>query len=360
MGRTSVLDRLSRHDLAIDLGTQSTQVYAAGRGIVLSEPSLAAVEGEGRRVIGAGWAARGLLRDEPAGLEAVWPLANGVVADFEIAERMLAHFIRKARRRACGSFLRPPMKPRALVCVPAGATNLELSSVGRTVSAAGVRAVYTIEGPLAAAIGAGLPIYHSRGAMIVDIGSGKTEAAVLCMGEIVAGASIRGGGAAIDEAIRSHCRREHILSVDVREAERLKIELGSALPIGEQEEFAVADGVDLLSGNPKTILLNSTEIYRAIRGGVQSVVEAVRKTLESTPAELFSDIAQGGIVLCGGGTRLRLLADLLRYKVGVPVSVAREPHKCAAVGAGLVLEPEGSGPENPSSGDPYPTIHGEN
>ena len=355
-----VINRLSGYDLAIDLGTQSTQIYAAGRGIMLSEPSLAAVEGEGRRVIGAGWAASRLLRDEPAGLEAVWPLANGVVADFETAERMLAHFIRKARRRACTSFLRPPMKPRALVCVPAGATNLELSSLGRTVSAAGVRAVNTIEGPLAAAIGAGLPIYQSRGTMVVDIGSGKTEAAVLCMGEIVAGTSIRCGGAAIDEAIRSYCRREHIFLVDAREAERLKIELGSALPIGEEEEFEVADGVDLLSGSSKTILLSSTEIYRAIRGSVQSVVEVVRKTFESTPVELFTDIVEGGLVLCGGGTRLRLLADLLRYKIGVPVSVAREPHKCAAVGAGLVLEREGSRPENPAFGELHSATHGVN
>jgi rod shape-determining protein MreB len=326
-------------DLAIDLGTRSTQVYAPGRGIVLDEFSLAAVERERGRVIGAGWEAWRLLRDDSAGLEAVWPLMNGVVADFEVAEQMLSHFIRKARRRAQKGCLRPPQKPRVLVCVPAGATNLELSTARRVVVAAGGRDVRTVEAPLAAAVGAGLPVNETRGTMIVDIGGGKTEAAVLSLGKIVAGASVRCGGNTMDDAIRSYFRREHILSVDAREAERLKIELGSALTPGDnEEEFEEVCGVDLLSGSPKTILTNNKEIHGATTGCVDTVVEAVRATLESTPAELVSDIAEGGIVLCGNGAWLRLLEDLLHYKAGVPVSVAREPHKCVALGAGLILE----------------------
>jgi rod shape-determining protein MreB len=329
-------------DLAIDLGTHNTVVFTAGRRIVLAEPSLAAVERERGQVVAAGWDARQALREAPGELEAVWPLTNGVVADFEVAERMVAQFIRKARRRAAGRLLRIPMKPRALVCVPAGATNLELSTARRVVLAAGVRDVRTIEAPLATALGAGLPVDETRGSMIVDIGSGKTEVAVLSLGEIVAGASVRCGGDAMDDSIRSYFRREHIFSVDAREAERLKIELGSALPPGgDEEDFEEVCGVDILSGSPKTILTNNKELYRAIKGCVDILVEAVRRALESTPAELVSDIARGGIVLCGSGARLRLLEDLLHYKAGVPVCVAKEPHKCAAMGAGLILEREG-------------------
>ena len=332
-----MLERISGLDLAIDLGTRSIQVYAMGRGIVLSEPSLAAVERDRGQVVAAGWAAKRLLRDEPAGPKAVWPMTNGVVADFEVAEQMLSYFIRKVRRRVYGRFLRPPVKPRALVCVPAGATNLELSTARRVAVASGARKVYTIEAPLAAAIGAGVPVDETRGSMIVDIGGGKTEVAVLTMGEIVAGASVRSGGSAMDAAIRSYIRKEHNLSIDLREAERLKIELGSALPL-EDDEFVEVGGVDLLSGDTKTILVNTTEIHKAIKGCVKIIIEAVGATLENTSAELVSDIGEGGIVLCGGGAQLRLLEDLLHYKVGVSVRVAKEPHKCAAIGAGRMLE----------------------
>ena len=334
------LRRFTR-DLAIDLGTQNTIVFAKGRGIVLAEPSLVALERERGLVVAAGWEAGKALREAPAELDAVWPMMNGVVADFEVAEQMVAHFLRTARRRAGGRLLEPLAKPlvklRGLVCVPAGATNLELATVQRVAVAAGMREARTIEGPLAAAMGAGLPVTQTQGSMIIDIGSGKTEAAVLCMGEIVAGASVRSGGNAIDASIRSYFRREHSLSVDAREAERLKIQLGSALPLGE-DRFESVSGVDLLSESLKTIPTNDKEIYRALKGCVELFVEAVRRTLESTPAELVSDISKGGIVLCGNGARLRLLDDLLRYEVGVPVSVAKEPHKCTAIGANLMLE----------------------
>lgn len=333
--------RILTRDFAIDLGTQNTVVFAKGRGIVLAEPSLVAAERERELVIAAGWKAWKALREAPAELDAVWPMMNGVVADFEVAEQMLAHFLRKARRRAGGQLLgplvKPLVKPRVFICVPAGATNLEISTARRVAVAAGVRDACTIEGPLAAARGAGLPVDQTRGSMIVDIGSGKTEAAVLSLGEIVAGASVRSGGDAIDASIRSYFRREHGISVNAREAKRLKIQLGSALPLGE-DEFEAVSGVDLLSESPKTIPTNNKEISRAIKGCVEIVVEVVRRTLESTPAELVSDVSKGGIVLCGNGARLRLLDDLLWLKVGVPVSVAKEPHKCAAMGAGLMLE----------------------
>ena len=279
----------------------------------------------------------GYYETHPDALEAVWPLRSGVVADFGVAEQMLSFFIRKVRRRVYGRFLRPPVKPRALVCVPAGATNLELSSVRRVAVAAGVKSAQTIEAPLAAAIGAGLPVDATRGSMIVDIGGGKTEVAVLTMGEIVAGASVRSGGDAMDEAIRSYIRKEHTLSVELREAERLKIESGSALPL-EKDGFVEASGMDLLSEGPKTIPIDTTELYQAIKECVEIIVEAVRTTFESTSAELISDIAEEGITLCGGGAQLTLLEDLLRYKVGLPVRVAKEPQKCAAMGAGRVLE----------------------
>ena len=332
--------------MAIDLGTRSTQIYAKGRGVVLAEPSLAAVDVESGQVVAAGRAASKSLQDESAGLETVWPLAHGVVADFEVAEQMLSYFLRKVRRRVYGvygRFFRPRMKPKVLVCVPAGATELEFSTARRVAVAAGAREVYTVEGPLAAAIGAGLlgaelAVDETRGAMIVDVGGGKTEAAVISMGEIVAGTSVRSGGNDMDEAIRSYIRREHILWIDLQEAERLKIELGSALPL--KDEFVGVSGVDILTGDSKdskTILVSSTEIHEAIKGCVETIAEVVRVTLESTPVELVSDIAEGGIAVCGGGAQLRLLEDLLRYKTGVPVSVVHDPRKCAALGAGRML-----------------------
>lgn len=303
---------------------------------MLAEPSLAAVDRESGLVVAAGRAASKALRDESAGLEAVWPLAHGVVADFEVAEQMLSYFLRKVRRRVYGRFFPPLMKPKVLVCVPAGATELELSSARRVVVAAGAREAHTVEGPLAAAIGAGLPVDGTRGSMIVDVGGGKTEAAVLSMGEVVAGTSVRSGGDDMDAAIRSYIRKEHILSIDLREAERLKIELGSALPL-EEDEFVEVNGEDLLTRDSKTILVSSTETHEAIKGCVKTIAEVVRVTLEGTPAELVSDIVEGGIVVCGGGAQLRLLEDLLRYKTGVPVSVVHDPRKCPALGAGRML-----------------------
>ena len=319
-------------NLAIDLGTQNTVVFAEGRQVVLAEPTVAAVERERGKMVAAGWDALRALRQSPDELEAVWPVQNGVVADFTIAEWVLSRFLRKVRRRVYGRFLRPLVRPQALLCVPAGATDLELSTTKQVVLDAGVRDVQTIEGPLAAAMGAGLAVEEVEGSMIVDIGCGKMEAAVLCLGSIVAGRSARTGAGAMDAAIRSYLREEHSLSVALEEAERLKIELGSALPLTEPE-LAEVSGVDVLSGNPKTTTIDSTEIYGAIKGCVGIFVEGIRRALENSSAELVSDIAEQGIVLAGGGARLRLLDEMLHYNLGVPVVVARQPLECAAIGA---------------------------
>ncbi len=326
-------------DLAIDLGTRSTAVFAESRGLVLVEPTVAAIERKRNRTIAAGWDAIRALRDSPGELEAAWPMKDGAVADFKIAEELLSFFLRKVRRRSYGRFFRPPARPRALLCVPAGATDLEHATFKRVAMSAGVRSVRTIEAPLAAAMGAGLAVEETEGSMVVDIGCGKTEAAVLCLGSIVAGCSARTGSGAMDAAIRSYLCEKYDLSVDLREAERIKVELGEALPPTEQEPAEVG-GVDLLSGDPETVLIGGAEVHRAIKGCVDTVVEVIRRALENTSAELVSDIAGKGIVLTGGGAQLRLLDDLLHYKLGVPVIVARRPAECAAVGAGMFLRQE--------------------
>lgn len=323
-------------DLAIDLGTQNTVVFAEGRGVVLAEPTVVAVEREGGKRGAAGWDAVRALRRSPEALEAVWPVRNGAVADFAVAEWLLKIFLRKVRRRVYGRFSRPLLRPRALLCVPAGANDLETSTIRRVAMRVGVRAVQDIEGPLAAAMGAGLAVEDVTGSMVVDIGCGKTEAAVLCLGDIVTGCSTRTGTGAMDAAIAAYLRRERGLSIDSWEAERIRIELGSALsPI--EPEFAKAEGRDLLTGVPTTALIDGAEVHRAIKGCVDTVVEVIRRALEYGSAELVSDISERGIVLTGGGARLGTLDDLLHYKLGVPVTVARDPLECAAVGAGMLL-----------------------
>lgn len=337
-------------DLAIDCGTRTTLIVARGQRLVLAEPSVAAVERSSGRVVAAGWDVRpALLRERDKDrLRSVWPLNGGVVADYEVAEQMLARFIRKARRRGDGGFftgglLRAPSRLRALMCVPAGATDLELSWSQRVAAAAGLRDFYTIETPLAAGVGAGMAVGEARGAMVVDVGCGRTEAAVLSLGEIVAGVSVRVAGAAMDEAICRYLRTEHALWVDAREAERLKVGLGSALPPTQLEKVRTEEalGIDPLGRAPKKVTVSSAEVYEAIAGYVRTIVEAARSTLERTPVELVSDIAEDGIALTGGGAHLRHFADLLGQKLGVPVFEPEEPLGCAALGAGRFLEWEG-------------------
>ncbi len=323
-------------DLAIDLGTQNTVVFAEGHGVVLVEPTVAAVEHERGKIVVAGRDALRALQDSAGELKAVWPVRNGAVADFAVTEWFLSSFLRKVRRRVYGRFRRPLVRPRVLLCVPAGTTDLELATARQVVLDAGVRSVQTVDGPLAAAVGAGLAVEEVEGSMVVDIGCGKTEAAVLCLGNIVAGCSARTGAGAIDVAIRSYLRKVHGLLVDLQEAERLKIELGSALPLPELESAQVS-GWDALYGSPKTAMISSMEVHRATKGCVDTFVEVIRKALENSSAELVSDIAERGIVLTGGGAKLRLLDELLQYKLGVPIVVAQQPLECTSVGAGMLL-----------------------
>jgi len=325
-------------DIAIDLGTANTLVSVKGQGIALSEPSVVALDTKTDEVVAVGSAAKRMIGRTPATIVAVEPLKEGVIADFGVTEKMITHFIRRVqrrgRRRSPGRSL---VGPRVVVCVPSGATDVELRAVREAAEAAGARRAYTIEEPLAAAIGAGLPVEEPEGSMVVDVGGGTTEVAVISLGGIVTKVSVRIAGNEMDRAIASFVQREHKMAVGTQTAERLKIELGSALPL-EEEESAEVRGRDLLSGLPKTIVVTSEEVREAIRISVEAIVAAARDTLDRTPPELASDIVERGMVLAGGGALLRNLDERLKRETGVPVHVAENPLGCVAVGSGRYLE----------------------
>jgi rod shape-determining protein MreB len=325
-------------DIAIDLGTANTLVSVKGQGIVLSEPSVVALDTRTDEVLAVGSAAKRMIGRTPATIVAVEPLKEGVIADFEVTEKMIAHFIRRAhrrgRRRSPGRAL---VGPRVVVCAPSGATDVELRAVKEAAEAAGARRAYTIEEPLAAAIGAGLPVEEPEGSMVVDVGGGTTEVAVISLGGIVTKVSVRVAGNEMDRAIAAFVQREHKMAVGNQTAERLKFELGSALPLGE-EESAEVRGRDLLSGLPKTVFVTGEEIREAIRIPVQAIVGAARDTLDRTPPELAADIFERGMVLAGGGALLGNLDVRLERETGVPVHVAEDPLGCVAVGGGRYLE----------------------
>jgi rod shape-determining protein MreB len=325
-------------DIAIDLGTANTLVSVAGQGVVLSEPSVVALDTKTDEVLAVGSAAKRMIGRTPATIVAVEPLKEGVIADFGVTEKMIAHFIRRVhrrgRRRSPGRSL---LGPRVVVCAPSGATDVELRAVREAAVAAGARRAYTIEEPLAAAIGAGLPVEEPEGSMVVDVGGGTTEVAVISLGGIVTKASVRVAGNEMDKAIASFVQREHTMAVGTQTAERLKIEFGSALPL-EGEEPAEVSGRNLLSGLPKTVLVTSEEIREAIRLPVEAIVETARDTLDRTPPELAADVFDRGMVLAGGGALLRNLDERLSRETGVPVHVAKDPLGCVAVGGGRYLE----------------------
>jgi rod shape-determining protein MreB len=325
-------------DIAIDLGTANTLVSVKGQGIVLSEPSVVALDTKTDEVLAVGSAAKRMIGRTPATIVAVEPLKEGVIADFGVTEKMISHFIRRVqrrgRRRSPGRSL---IGPRVVVCVPSGATGVELRAVREAAEAAGARKAYTIEEPLAAAIGAGLPVEEPEGSMVVDVGGGTTEVAVISLGGIVTKVSVRIAGNEMDRAIASFVQMEYKMAVGTQTAERLKIELGSALPL-KKEESAELRGRDLLSGLPKTVIVTSEEIREAIRIQVEAIVEAARDTLDRTPPELASDIVERGMVLAGGGALLRNLDERLKRMTGVPVHVAEDPLGCVAVGSDLYLE----------------------
>lgn len=324
------------NDLSIDLGTANTLIYVRGRGIVLDEPSVVAIREEssrgGRTVQAVGTEAKSMLGRTPGNITAIRPLKDGVIADFTVTEKMLQHFIKKAH----GSrYFRP--SPRVLVCVPYGSTQVERRAIRESAEGAGARKVYLVEEPMAAAIGAGMPVQEARGSMVLDIGGGTSEVAVISLNGIVYAASVRIGGDRFDEAIMGYVRRNYGILIGEATAERIKHEIGAAYPGQEVREISVR-GRNLSEGVPRSFTLNSNEILEALQEPLQGIVGAVKAALEQTPPELGADVADRGIVLTGGGALLRDLDKLLMEETGLPVIVADDPLTCVALGGGKVLE----------------------
>ena len=328
----SILGMLS-HDLAIDLGTANTLVYVKGRGIVLNEPSVVAVKKDGRggsKVLAVGHEAKMMVGRTPGNIVAIRPLKDGVIADFDITEEMLRYFIRKVHAR------RTFVRPRIVVCVPSGITPVEKRAVRESVESAGAREVFLIEEPMAAAIGAGLPITEPTGSMVVDIGGGTTEVAVISLAGIVYSKSVRVAGDAMDESILQHIKRKYNLLIGQRTAEIIKINIGNAFP-GDQIDTIEVKGRDLISGIPKILSIDSEEVREAISDKLNSIVGAVLSTLEQMPPELAADLVDKGIVLTGGGSLLKNLDVLLREKTELPITIAEDPLSSVAIGSGEVL-----------------------
>ena len=328
---------LFSNDLSIDLGTANTLIYVRGKGIVLNEPSVVAIR-QGREVNGAkaiaavGMEAKSMLGRTPGHITAIRPLKDGVIADFTVTEKMLQYFIHKVH---ANRFLQP--SPRVLVSVPCGSTQVERRAIKESAQGAGARDVYLIEEPMAAAIGAGLPVSEPCGSMVLDIGGGTTEVGIISLNGIVYSESIRIGGDRFDEAIINYVRRHYGTLIGEATAERIKIEIGTAYPSKEIREISVR-GRNLAEGIPRTFKLNSNEILEAIQEPLQGIVGAVRIALERTPPELGSDIAERGMVLTGGGALLTDIDRLLMEETGLPVIVADEPLTCVARGGGRALE----------------------
>jgi rod shape-determining protein MreB len=321
-------------DLAIDLGTANTVVYAKGRGIVVSEPSVVAVVRDARgirKVHAVGQSAKEMLGRTPGNIVAIRPMRDGVIADFEITEAMLRYFIAKVHDR------KRMIRPRIVIAVPSGITSVEKRAVRESAISAGAREVYLIEEPMAAAIGAGLPITEPSGNMIIDIGGGTTEVAVISLSGVVYSNSARVGGDKMDEAIINYVKRKYNLLIGERTAERIKITIGTASPTDENESMEVK-GRDLVAGVPKTLEIKSEEVREALAETVNQVVEAAKIALERTPPELAADIVDKGIVLVGGGALLRNLDVLLREATGLPVMLAEDPLTAVAIGTGRTLD----------------------
>lgn len=318
-------------DMAVDLGTANTLVFVRGRGIVLNEPSVVAIDKTTGSVLAVGLEAKRMIGRTPGNIVAVRPLKDGVIADFDVTERMLRYFIQQVHKRR---FL---ARPRVIVGVPSGITGVEQRAVEEAAEQAGARSAHLIEEPMAAAIGSELPIHEPYGNMVVDIGGGTTEVAVISLGGIVASESIRIGGDELDEAIIAYMKREQNLMLGERTSEELKIEIGSAYPLN-QEEQAEIRGRDLVTGLPKTLVVSSQEVRAAIEEPVAAIIDAVKTTLDKTPPELSSDIMDRGIVLTGGGALLRGLDERLRQETGMPIHIAEQPLNCVAIGAGKCLE----------------------
>lgn len=318
-------------DIGLDLGTANTLAYVRGRGIVLSEPSVVAIQKSDGKVKWVGREAKLMLGRTPGDIETIRPLRDGVIADFDVTEAMITHFVRRIHRRSRLVY------PHMVIGIPSGSTEVERRAVRSAAEKAGARQPQIVEEPLAAAVGAGLPVTEPTGSMIVDIGAGTTEAAVVSLGGICNCRTLRIAGDEMDEAIVAHLRREHGLLIGERTAEELKKEIGSAYPL-EQELTGEVRGRDLLGGLPRAALIGSEQVREAIAEPLQSIVDVVRETIETTAPELAADIVKNGICLCGGGALVRGIDKLLWSALGVPVYVAKDPMTCVVMGAGKFLE----------------------
>jgi rod shape-determining protein MreB len=328
---------LFSNDLSIDLGTANTLIYVRDKGIVLDEPSVVAIRQDGsasgqKRVVAVGVEAKRMLGRTPGNITAIRPLKDGVIADFFVTEKMLQHFIHKVHEN---KFLRP--SPRVLVCVPCGSTQVERRAIRESAIGAGAREVYIIDEPMAAAMGAGMPVEEASGSMVVDIGGGTTEVAIISLSGIVYAASVRIGGDRFDESIINYVRRNYGTLIGESTAERIKYEIGSAFPAEEVLKMEVR-GRNLAEGIPRSFILNSNEILDALQEPLSGIVGAVRTALEQAPPELASDIAERGMVLTGGGALLRNIDKLLSEETGLPVIIAEDPLTCVARGGGRALE----------------------
>ncbi len=327
---------LFSNDLSIDLGTANTLIYSRGQGIVLNEPSVVAIrqdrEGGHKTIAAVGTEAKNMLGRTPGTIRTVRPLKDGVIADFTVTEKMLQYFIKKVHE---ARFFKP--SPRVLVCVPCGSTQVERRAIKESAAGAGAREVYLIEEPMAAAIGANMPVDEARGSMVLDIGGGTSEVAVLSLNGIVYSASVRIGGDRFDDAISNYVRRNYGILIGEATAERIKHELGTAFPGTEVRELEVK-GRNLAQGVPRSFTLNSNEILEALQEPLSGIVGAVKTALEQTPPELGADVAERGIVLTGGGALLRNIDRLLMEETGLPVIVAEDPLTCVARGGGRAIE----------------------
>lgn len=319
-------------DMAVDLGTANTLVYVRGRGIVLNEPSVVAVNTSTGKIVAVGIEAKQMIGRTPTNISAIRPLKDGVIADFEITERMLRYFIQKIHRR------RHFAKPRVIVAVPSGITSVEHRAVKEAGYQAGARRVYIIEEPMAAAIGAGLPVHEPTGNMVVDIGGGTTEVAVISMGGIVTSQSIRVGGDELDQAIGTFVKKEYSLTIGERTAEEIKMAIGSAYPTSAEEVHAEVRGRDLVSGLPKTVVMSESDVRQAIEEPVTAIIDAVRTSLDKCPPELSGDIMDRGVAVTGGGALLRGLGDRLLHETGMPIHLADNALDSVAVGSGTCVE----------------------
>ena len=321
-------------DMGIDLGTANTLVYMREKGIIVNEPSVVAINTDTREVLAVGNEAKDMIGRTPGNIVAIRPMKDGVIADFDVTQAMLRYFINKAYVR---SLFGP--KPRIVICVPSGVTEVEKRAVLEAAIAAGSKEkdTYLIEEPMAAAIGAGLPVAEPTGSMVVDIGGGTSEVAIISLGGIVTSTSLRVAGDALDSAIVNYIRKEFSLAVGDRTAEEIKITIGSAYPLDREEKMEIR-GRDLVSGLPMTIEINSIHIREALAEPVGSIINSIKQTLEATPPELAADIMEYGITLTGGGAHLRGLDKLIHAETGMPVNIANEPLNCVALGTGMVLE----------------------